>query len=154
MDISPDEIISWIRSIYPEFREKEWHHDQVLHPAKIQNVRFFGQGEPYQIEISPNEIVGINYFGSYNCIAFNPNNKISWLDLLYMLKRLHKVIQLQKSKEQLIQHINNEYLEPKTVVKYGNLYYTIQGQHRLCLAKFLDLDKIKVTVYPMVVKHE
>ncbi len=101
---------------------------------------FFEEDKRYDSEISPKQIIGIEYAFNYN---FNSN--ITWLELIFSLKRLDWVIYKFKNVEELLNHIHyND--EAKLVFKFGNQLFTRSGQHRLCLAKFLQINSIKVSI--------
>jgi len=53
-----------------------------------------------------------------------------------------------KTKEDIINHIHYKYggAESKYVWKFGKHYFTTSGQHRLCLAKFLNIESVEVYV--------
>ncbi|WP_170068967.1 hypothetical protein [Cecembia rubra] len=48
--------------------------------------------------------------------------------------------------EELIEHAQSDYNESRTVSKFGSLYFTTTGQHRMTLCKFLDLEKVTVQI--------
>ncbi|MDP8176602.1 hypothetical protein QJU83_03500 [Pasteurella skyensis] len=132
--------IDWIKKIYPDFKEKKWIYDNVISPKDIELKDFYIQSSSYEDFINPKQIVGISYAYQYNDF-----NKINWLDLLNQLKRLDWVINTFKTHQDIEYHIHNN-PEPKCVAKYGEKYITCQGQHRLCLSKFLNITKVKVNI--------
>ena len=64
------------------------------------------------------------------------------------MRRLKRVINNFKTKEDIINHIHYKYggAESKYVWKFGKHYFTTSGQHRLCLAKFLNIESVEVYV--------
>ncbi len=141
--------LDWLKSIFPEFKKEPWHTLPVYHPEiDFLYEKFFEEESKSElIEIDPSKIIGIKYSYGYNG---NPYRKpreymINWMDLFYLLRRLDRVIDNFKSKDDLIAHIHRN-IDKKRVRKYGNHYITTSGQHRLCLAKLLGLKKVKVSV--------
>ncbi|MHA3045867.1 hypothetical protein AWR41_02265 [Riemerella anatipestifer] len=132
--------LDWVKKIYPDFKEAKWMNDNVIRPEKIENYDFYEESNTYEDYIDPSKIIGISYAYAYNCF-----NNITWLQLLNSLKRLNWVIKNFKTYNEVTKHIYyNE--EDKCVSKYGEYYITTSGQHRLCLAKFLNLEKVKVSI--------
>lgn len=136
-----NERLIWLKSIYPEFEDKESFYENVYRPEDLKYYDFFNRKKQYKEYINPENIVGIRY-----AWAYNSHFKINWHQLLRELHRLKHVIENFKSKEEVINHIHHNYSEQKYVLKYGNHYFTIGGQHRLCLAKFLNLKSVEVNV--------
>jgi hypothetical protein len=132
--------LSWLKSIYPQFQSHNWHTANVYKPSDLKYEKFFERGKPCQAIINPSDIVGIEYAYAYNCLK-----QINWLQLLGQLKRLDSVKRNFKTRTELIQYIHNND-DKKVVLKFGNHLFTISGQHRLCLAKFLDVSEVEVTV--------
>jgi hypothetical protein len=138
--LTNNEKIDWLKAIYPEFKTKKWHNENVFKPSDLNYFEFFEESRTYTEKINPSSIVGIAYFPNYNF-----NKKIIWFELFYELTRLYKVVWNFKNWEALVSHINTN-IDLKTVSKFGNHFFTTSGQHRLCLAKFLDLKSIEVEV--------
>lgn len=115
-------------------------NDKVIRPDEIPNHDFYEEVNTYEDYINPSKIIGIKYAFAYNFFT-----DITWFQLLTKLKRLDRVMKNFKTYEELISHINHNEDE-KSVSKYGDYYITTSGQHRLCLAKFLNLEKVKVSI--------
>lgn len=141
---SVEERIMWLKNMNPCFNSKNWHDDQVFHPSQITYLQFFKRISTSIELIDPSKISGIDYFGSYN----SHNKNYTWINFFTDLKRLDWVIDNFNNLEQVTNHIHNA-KEGKTVLQFGKHYFTIQGQHRLCLSKFLNIPEVKVTV----IKH-
>lgn len=143
------ERLDWLKSIFPEFKDEPWHKNPVYHPEIdfIYGKYFKETGKKELIEINPSHIIGISYGFEYNGKPFREPRQemINWIDLFYSLKRLDRVIDNFKSKEDLINHIHHN-KDEKHVDMYGSHYITTSGQHRLCLAKLLGVKKVKVSV--------
>lgn len=136
----------WIKSMAPNYVLQNWHNDIVYHPDHIIHKEFFRQTTIQKEYISPSKICGIEYFGSYNCPAHKSKDwRLYWIEMLHQLKRLDSVIDSFKSRQSLITHIHNN-KDLKCVMQFGDHYITTSGQHRLCLAKFLELDEVLVSV--------
>lgn len=135
---------SWLKSFQPNYEKQKWHNNKVYHPTDIRNYDFFKSHKNYKALINPKHIVGIEYAYGYNCPIYEKKN-IDWNYMLRWLKRLDRVINNFKDKKSLIEHIHNDN-DPKSVLKYGNQYFTTSGQHRLCLAKYLEVENVEVYV--------
>jgi len=142
---SSEEIDSWLKSIYPTFEKLKWHTDKVFHPLHIKHYSFFKEDIRYNAKINPTKIHGIQYAYQYNDPLHDPNKRIDWLDLLHNLKRLDSIIDGMKTRESVVDHIHN-CKESKVVLQFGNHYFTTAGQHRLCLAKFLEVSEVEVEI--------
>jgi hypothetical protein len=134
------EKMDWLKAIYPKFKRENWNNENVYKPSDLNYFEFFEPVKTYIDKINPSSILGIAYFPEYNFY-----NQITWLGLFYGLKRLDKVACNFKNWEALVRHIHTN-MDSKTVSKFGNHFFTTSGQHRLCLAKFLDLKNIEVEV--------
>lgn len=139
-----NERLTWLKSIYPEFEDKESFYDNVYKPTDLIYHDFFIESKSYRGYINPENIVGIEY-----SFAYNFKDKINWHELFIRLKRF-KDIQKFTSKTELINHIHHDYAktdhegQAKEILKYGNNYFTTSGQHRLCLAKFLNIEGVEI----------
>ncbi|MNU46047.1 hypothetical protein D3C71_349010 [compost metagenome] len=141
-----NESIAWLKSIYPNFKEEAWHNNRVLHPLfDVPNRKFYDNPIFYEEEIDPSWIVGIDYYPDYNFPWNDTPVNLTWIELFQNLKRLDRLFRF-KTFDELIDHIDN-CPESKTVIKFGDQYYTTGGQHRLCLAKLLKVEKVKVQVF-------
>ena len=134
------ERLTWLKSIYPEFQDKESFYENVYKPTDLIYCDFFIESKSYRGYINPENIIGIEYGCDYNFF-----HEINWHELLNGLRRF-KDVQKFKSKNELINHVYNDYKEEKWVFKYGGNYFTKQGQHRLCLAKFLNIKNVEVDI--------
>lgn len=131
----------WLSSINP-MPPSDWHNDSVIRISDIANYQFYNKDEKYyRAVIDPQAIKGISYGYAYNCFS-----DISWLELLNSLKRFSYVQFKFSSFEDIVEHIHNDYNEPKTVFKYGDILITACGQHRMALAKFLKIPAVEVNV--------
>ncbi|RKE80777.1 hypothetical protein [Chryseobacterium sp. AG363] len=147
---SDEQRIEWLRSLHPKFDEQNWHDDVVAHFSPIKNFHFFRSAGTFTEKIDPRKICGIDYSYGYNCIMHKPKDwRYYWLQFFTDLRRLDRVIDNFPTKEKVIDHIHKA-KEAKTVVQYGDRYFTIGGQHRLCLAKFLEVTEIEVDVIKYV----
>lgn len=133
----------WIKSIYPEFSNEKWYDFEVFNPDRdINYYDFFDFVRTQEgVSISPQNVVGLRYGYAYNCF-----HHIKWIDMLYELKRLDEFMRQCHSRADVIDVISND-PEPKVVEKYGGKYFTTGGQHRITLSKFLELDRVVVTVH-------
>lgn len=151
---SDKERIQWLESLNPNFKTQTWHNNVVYHPSHIQHLLFFKKDNSVIEKIDPAKICGIEYAYAYNCPTHKKDNwRYHWSELLTDLKRLDWVIDNFDSREKVVNHINNN-KENKVVLQYGKQYFTISGQHRLGLAKFLDLPEVEVIVEKHVMDRE
>ncbi len=134
----------WLKKIHGEFKDMLWHDEKVFHPTELKHFEYFKEYAVYDKEINPKKIIGIKYDFGYNCPSYG-DRSIDWKYMLKWLKRLDRVIDNFKTKEEVIKHIQKN-TDPKAVLKYGGHYFTTSGQHRLCLAKYIELDEVKVSV--------
>lgn len=138
------ERITWLKNIYPEFKEEKRFEENVYRPCDLKYFDFFNREEKqYTTVINPKDIVGIEYG-----LGYNYYRKINWYELLCNLRRLDHVMNNFKTKKEVIDHIHRHYSENdnKCVWKFGTCYFSVDGQHRLCLAKFLDVQSVEVSV--------
>ncbi|RQO37750.1 hypothetical protein DBR39_12735 [Chryseobacterium sp. KBW03] len=140
------ERIKWLKNLNPNFNEQDWYGEVVVHFSHIRHLQFFRQTGTFKEKIDPAKICGIDYSYGYNCIMYKPKDwRYHWLQFFTDLRRLDRVIDNFPTKVKVIHHIHLAE-EAKTVVQYGNHYFTIGGQHRLCLAKFLEVPVVEVDV--------
>jgi len=132
---------NWLNSITP-IADAAWHLNNVIRISDIENISFYDKKlDSYETTIDPSHIKGIDY--AYN---YNSTNDITWIDLLNSLIRFKDIRKNKLCFEDLATHSQNDYDEEMTVLKFGDILITCQGQHRLALAKFLNLSKVKVHV--------
>lgn len=138
----------WLKEV-AGINDNHWHKDNVIRYWDIPDHEFYDKEKRYTAFIKPTDIKGIDYAYEYNCF-----NDITWMELLNRLKRFRDVRNKNSSREELIDHAHNDYNEQKAVMKYGNTLITITGQHRLALAKFLEIPSIKVYVVENIFNHD
>ncbi len=147
---SPLDREDWLASIHPGYKNQIFISEDVAHPSHIIHARFFTEKEIVSEYISPKKICGLEYAWGYNCPAYRSKEwRMKWIEMIHSLKRLDRVIDNFKTRSEIIAHIHEDE-DPKVVMQYGDHYFTISGQHRLCLAKFLEVDQVKVSVHKYV----
>lgn len=138
------ENFEWLVSLHQVPKYADWYEKDVLRRQDIPNYYMFKKSfeEPVkQVIINPSVIKGI----IYDDFLYNVDKGYSWLDLIYNLKRFNRIKRNFLNTNALIAHIHkNE--DNKIVEKYGDTYITSSGQHRLALAKFLNLTEVEVEV--------
>ena len=89
------ERISWLKRIYPEFKEEKCFEENVFRPYDLIYFDFFERDNTfgYTEKINPKDIIGIEYAFDYNF-----SEKINWYELLCRLRRLKHVINNFKTK--------------------------------------------------------
>lgn len=132
----------WLNTIYP-IEYENWHNDNVIRVNQIENYEFYDKRikNTYKGYINPSDIKGIQYLDSYN-----HRDDITWKQLLNKLKRFDDIREKSGSYDLLLDHVHSEYRDPKIISKYGNTLITTSGQHRLALAKFLNISSVEVTI--------
>lgn len=141
------EIENWLKPIYPQYKAQAWQSSIVLHPGHIKHISFFKLDEIVTKKISPRKICGLKYESDDHWSGYGAiNYGMDWMDLFYSLKRLNWVIDKCKTMEEVLGYIHKD-LHRKVVFQYGDHYFIQSGRHRLCLAKFLDIESIEVLVY-------
>jgi hypothetical protein len=139
---------NWLKNV-ANINYNDWHNENVIRYLDIPNYKFYDTEKRYTAFIKPTDIKGIDYAFRYNYY-----DDITWLQLLNQLKNFEKVRNQNSSRDELIDHAHNDYNEQKTVCKYGDILITTTGQHRLALAKFLEIASIKVFVVEHVFNQE
>lgn len=132
----------WLKELIA-IEECDWYSSRVKRTEDVENYAFY-DSEPSESEeiIDPRKIVGISY-----CYDYNSSSEITWIELLNSLKRFHKIRSNFHSEEQLVTHSNADFSgDYRCLHKYGDEYFTVNGQHRVTLSKFLGLQSIKVKV--------
>ena len=121
-------------------------NDRVYRPSDLKNYIYFEKDKSFRDKIDPKRIIGVEYAYGYNCPnIFGEPNIIYWKSMLHKLKRLDRVIDNYKSSDELIAHIHKD-KDSKAVFMFGGFYFTISGQHRLCLAKYLEIPEVEVNI--------
>lgn len=127
------------RTKYPK-----WYFDIVKNPQNIENLLFYNllPAKFYSSNISTNNIVGTFHQSYYDH---------SWLSMFRNMPRNHNNL----DSKDIIMFIQNESIgEKKRVAKYGDEYYIISGNHRICHAKFLKIDILTCNITEYFFDHE
>ncbi|CAM3762058.1 hypothetical protein [Sphingobacterium prati] len=144
------EKIEWLKTIYSDFTAKNWHNWNVDHPDRdVHNRNCYEEVKRTIKSISPKQINGIYYADRYN-----DRKLIDWIKLFTSLKNLHNIIRNFKTSDEVVKHIHFPYGDEKQVLQFENKYFTSSGQHRLCLAKFLDIESVEVKVIEYKLNHD
>ena len=140
--------LEWLNSFH-FIEDRMWQHERVIRLHEVDNFDFYDSCNTYAGLIDTHQIKGIEY-----AYAYNFYDNINWLELLERLKNfeyirngvgIHPPL---NSYESLVKHIKSPRSEKgtKSVSKFGNSYITTEGQHRMALAKFLELSEVEVTI--------
>lgn len=114
------ERITWLKNIYPEFKEEKRFEENVYLPYDLKYFDFFNREEKqYTTVINPKDIVGIEYGFGYNYYR-----KINWYELLCNLRRLDHVMNNFKTKKRLLT-IFIAIIQKMTISVFGNLEHVI-----------------------------
>lgn len=123
-----------LKFLNPDFFYKEWYFNKVINSTEIVNKKFYTDCyEFFEEEINVNQITG-----SYHCRYYGK----TWIEMLGSLKRFENNI---KDCESALSYINTE-KQSINLNRYGDDYIIGEGNHRSCLAKFLNIEKIKASV--------
>lgn len=114
----------------------DWYYEKVMSMDGIENAEFYSSDGDDIKEISVKDIIGTTH-DSYN-------NRM-WLEMLNNLKRKDENTDEEAIKTAILDGVNG-----KSVSEYNGKYYILDGNHRLCYAKFLKIEK----VYCNVSKHK
>lgn len=124
----------------------EWYDAKVIW-LNNEKKRHFVFEKVITKSISPMDIIGSTHFG------YLEGNNLSWIQYLENLSRMDMF--LRHDIDYIIKLIRdgNE-LEPdkKRVIEINGKYFIDAGNHRLTLAKFLNLASVEIDVY--VYKHK
>jgi hypothetical protein len=136
----------WLKSICGEqIKDSAWHDDLVLRVGQICNPNIHYRVNYIEEYINPANIIGIDYGFVYNF-----NKDISWIYFLNNLRRFPEIRRKQHSFDSIVEHITSDKYDQKCVCKFGEKYFTFNGQHRMCLAKFMGLSSVKVLVHEYI----
>lgn len=141
---------AWLQEICQgKVASQIWHNNRVLRLNEIV------QSHTFRTEfsvgcINPDQIIGIDYGFGYNF-----SSDISWIELLNSLHRFHKIRRNLYSYNALIEHIHSQTLgDEKCVYQIEDKYVTFSGQHRMCLAMFLEVECVKVNIHKQIFLQE
>ena len=140
----------WLNNIYP-LGNKTWYKDVVIREDQVESYNFYDDYVEYNGRVNPQLIKGIEY-----AYAYNSDSEINWIQLLNRLKRFDEIRQKHSTYSSLVDHVHRhiERDPSKLLFKYGNTYITRSGQHRMALAKFLEVPEVEVTVREFQFNHE
>lgn len=144
------ENFEWLNNIYP-LGDKPWYKDVVIREDQVENYNFYESYVEYSGKVNPQLIRGIEYTFDYNF-----NSEINWIQLLNSLRRFDEIRQKHITYWSLVDHVHR-YIErdpTKLLFKFGNTYITRSGQHRMALAKFLEVPEVEVTIREFQFNHE
>lgn len=137
-DYSLKERIMVLKHYKSDFRDCNWHNDIVLELDDfIQGEGFVNaQNFYFEYNFNPNKIIGsthCNYYGD------------SWIKMLENLERFYRLPQFYSNSAS--EYVNRQ--DNILLVKCGDSYFIAEGNHRLCIAKFLEtnIDKIEVNEF-------
>lgn len=140
----------WLNNIYP-LENKPWYKDVVIRKDQVENFNSYESYIEYTGKVNPQLIKGIEYADAYYYYS-----EITWKELLNNLKRFGEIRQNHSTYSSLVDHIHryHENDPNKLLFKYGETYITGSGQHRMALAKFLEVPEVEVKVIEFKFSHE
>lgn len=111
----------------------------VQNPENIPNFEFYNStsigGEGIVMEVTTKNIKGTTHCSYHN---------ISWIEMLAHLPRQRYDVDEDSVKMAIA---DDKASERKSVAKYGEDYYILSGNHRLCQAKMLEIETVICYVY-------
>lgn len=134
-DYNLEERIKIIKDFKPDFRSRSWHNDMVLDYKKFKKNHKYSIGKkPTTVEnFNPDKITGSSH---------DNYNEVSWIEMLQNLERFYRLpCHYSGSVEEYVNQQDNIQL-----IKCGNNYFINGGNHRFCIAKFLEIRIKKVTI--------
>lgn len=139
--------IEWLREVSGlPILDEDWHYHYVPNLDYELNRERLITGKSLDLCVDPKNIVGISYGYSYYGTA--------WGEHLRSLKRPSSIIHLNHSLNDLKNFINKslslESLDRITLFQIGTKYIIVNGQHRSCIAKFIDYPIKDANVYPVI----
>ena len=134
-----------LKELNPDFEYQQWFFDRTLNMENVENRAFFKElNKTYELEkFQPIHIVGTFHVDYADKM---------WIEMLGALKRYN--VNNIKAKGSLKAYINDR--RAIRLCKFGGEYYIAEGNHRFCMAKFLNMtiDKVVVTEFEFdIEKH-
>lgn len=123
-----------------DFDLKEEYFEPVYHPADlVDNIDYYAEGEIYKDNVRVADIKGTLHPSYYG---------LNWLQMLMSLERHKNDFDVEKVKEAIL---NAQCFEPIQLSKFGSIYFIDGGgNHRVCQAKFLELEAVPCEVTEFV----
>lgn len=125
-----------------DFDLKEEYFETVYHPADlVEHIAYYIEGETYNANVRVADIKGSTHPSYYG---------LNWLQMLTSLERHKNDFDVETVKEAIL---NTKGFEPIQLCKFGSIYFIDGGgNHRVCQAKFLELETVpcEVTEYVLV----
>ncbi|WP_289200833.1 hypothetical protein [Phocaeicola sartorii] len=133
-----------LRSIAPNIvnEDTDWYSDKVIWYGGELEKEFWHVNTVTKL-INPNKIIGSTHLLSCS-------NQISWLNYLESLPRMNSFLKMDLN--QLINFITCGKENHKTCIEINNKYFITSGNHRLTLAKFLNIESVNMEV--LIYKHK
>lgn len=124
------------------FDLKEEYFETVYHPAElVKGIAYYVEGETYQANVPVANIKGTLHPSYYDS---------NWLVMMMNLERHKNDFDIEKVKEAIL---NTQCFEPIHLSKYGDIYFINGGgNHRVCQAKFLELETVSCEVTEYVIE--
>lgn len=146
MDKLKLDVMTWLTTLGVDHRANNWYRDPVFHPNHLKHIKYFKELCSSVKTIDPRKIIGISHDLTYNFVkSYLDDPILDWSDLLVHLQGINGLRRDFQDRESLLNHITRNKSSIQ-VHKYGNHYFSTDGQHRLCLAKFMGIPSIEVQV--------
>ena len=139
--------LEWLRQVSGLLIEdEEWHYHYVPNlDCELVHGRL-GEGTLVEMQVDPKDIVGLSYGFAYN-------GKV-WIEHLRDLKRPSSIIHLNHTLDDLKRFIDKSLLEDSfdriMLRQVGTKFIITNGQHRACIAKFINSPIKSASVYPVI----
>lgn len=139
MNLILNEGFKRLKVINPNFEYYDWYFSKVSELKSIPHKEFYRKSNSYTISaFNPEHVKGTNHCNYYS---------LMWIEMLGSLKRF---------KERYFNSIVSltgflECPDEIELVKYCDDFYILEGNHRFCIAKFLDyrISRVLVTEYEL-----
>lgn len=133
------DLMRWLADLGVDHSKNTWYNQPVYHTNHIKYLPYFDELKRSKKTIEPKNIIGITHGLAYNYVdSYLDAPRFDWSELLVRLKRIGGLMRSFKDRDAIIEHVTNNSNHIQ-VEKYGNHYFSSDGQHRLCLAKFFDI---------------
>lgn len=139
--------LGWLREVSGlPIQDEEWHYDYVPNLDCELRTGCLKEGPGINMPVDPKDIVGLSYGFAYD-------GKI-WREHLRDLKRPGSIIRMNHTLGDLKSFIDKSIHEDSgdriMMRQIGTKFIITNGQHRSCIAKFINYPIKSATVHPVI----
>ena len=130
-----EDRINILRNFNADFKHSAWHNDKVIDLDEFIKGKGFldVQNFHFEYDVNPSKIIGSSHCNYYSG---------SWIQMLENLKRFHRLPQFYPNSVE--EYVNQQ--DNINLIKCGDNYFISEGNHRFCIAKFLEMKIKRVEV--------